>query len=67
VKRDWRWLFWGSATVLLEAYARLLGAIDYNVRKREHAVWEVVKTTKVAVTAPAPSPSTPDHGESPPR
>jgi biofilm PGA synthesis N-glycosyltransferase PgaC len=67
VKRDWRFVFWGSATVLLEAYARLLGSIDYNVRKREHTVWEVVKTTKVAVTAPAPSPSTPDHGESPPR
>lgn len=56
VKRDWRFVLWGSATVVLEAYARLLGAIDYNVRKREHTVWEVVKTTKVAVIAPTSSP-----------
>jgi len=67
VKRDWRFLFWGLVTVLLEAFARLLGAIDYNVRKREHTVWEVVKTTKVAVVAPVSSPSSPDHGASLPR
>jgi len=60
VKRDWRFVLWGLATVALEAYARLLGAIDYNVRKREHTVWEVVKTTKVAVTAPTPSTSATD-------
>ena len=67
VQRDWRFVFWGSATVLLEAYARLLGAIDYNVRKREHAVWEVVETTKVAVAAPLTSPSASDQGAPPSR
>jgi cellulose synthase/poly-beta-1,6-N-acetylglucosamine synthase-like glycosyltransferase len=52
VKRDWRFLLWGPAVVALEAYARVLGATDYNVWKRKHAVWEVVETTKAAVIAP---------------
>jgi poly-beta-1,6-N-acetyl-D-glucosamine synthase len=62
VKRNWRFLWWGAATVLLEAYARLLGSIDYNVRKREHTVWEVVKSTKAAVAAPVTAASTSEAG-----
>jgi biofilm PGA synthesis N-glycosyltransferase PgaC len=67
VKRDWRFVLWGAATVALEAYARLLGVIDCNVRKREHTIWEVVKTTKVTVTAPTPSTSASDPGTPLPR
>lgn len=66
VRRDWRFLLWGSATVILEAYARMLGAADYNLYKRKHAIWDVVKTTKVAVSAPIPSLSTPERGVSSP-
>ena len=53
VKRDWRYFLWGPAVVALEVYARLLGVSDYRLWKREHAVWEVAKTTKtVAVPSP---------------
>jgi biofilm PGA synthesis N-glycosyltransferase PgaC len=49
MKRDWRYFLWGPAVIAVEAYARLLGMVDYRVWKRKHAVWEVVETTKAAV------------------
>jgi cellulose synthase/poly-beta-1,6-N-acetylglucosamine synthase-like glycosyltransferase len=50
VKRDWRYFLWGPAVTALEAWARLLGVIDYRVWKRKHEVWEVVETTKTSVS-----------------
>ncbi len=62
VKRDWRFLIWGSAAVILEAYARMLGATDYHLHKRKHTVWDVIKTTKGGVSVPIPSSSAPERG-----
>ena len=57
VKRDWRYFLWGPAVVMLECYARLLGLLDYRLWKRRHTVWEVVETTKVAISPPVTSSS----------
>lgn len=65
IKRNWQFVLWGPIVVAVEAYARMLGAVDYSLLKREHAIWEVVETTKAAVSAPA-SPSVSDHNTSPP-
>ncbi|MBI4287220.1 MAG: glycosyltransferase [Chloroflexi bacterium] len=37
---------WALDTILLEAYARFLGWYDFRVKKKSHAVWEMVPTTK---------------------
>jgi len=50
VERDWRYFLWGPLVVGLEVWARLLGLADYRLWKQEHAVWEVVNSTK-SVTA----------------
>lgn len=48
--RHWprgRWtLLWTPAVVLLEAYARWLGWLDYRVHHRSHTIWEVTTTSK---------------------
>jgi cellulose synthase/poly-beta-1,6-N-acetylglucosamine synthase-like glycosyltransferase len=67
IKWNWQFVLWGPIVVALEAYARMLGALDYSLLKRKHAVWEVVETTKAAVSAPASSPSVSDHNTPPPR
>lgn len=38
-------LIWTFGAVMLEAYARLLGMIDFYSRK-EHAVWKIAESTK---------------------
>jgi len=51
VKRDWRYFFLGPAVVLLEAWVRFLGWLDYRVWKRKHTVWETAETTKSALSS----------------
>jgi hypothetical protein len=43
---DWRYVVWTPAVIGLETYGRMLGWVDYRFRKRDHAVWEVARTTK---------------------
>ena len=38
-------LIWAFGAVMLEAYARLLGVMDFYSRK-EHAVWKIAESTK---------------------
>ena len=40
---------WTVGVVSLELYGRLLGWLDYKLKKRDHAVWEVATTTKGAI------------------
>jgi cellulose synthase/poly-beta-1,6-N-acetylglucosamine synthase-like glycosyltransferase len=61
VKRDWRYFLWGPVVVALEAWARLLGFLDYHVWKRKHAVWEVVETTKSIITPTLEAPTSSGH------
>jgi cellulose synthase/poly-beta-1,6-N-acetylglucosamine synthase-like glycosyltransferase len=53
---DWRprQFIWTWAVVALEAFARLLGRIDYGQR-RDHAIWEMAGTTKVLAPPPTRS------------
>jgi len=51
VKRDWRYVLYIPAVIVLEAYSRFCGFMDYRVWRRNHTVWEVVKTTKVAIAS----------------
>jgi len=53
VRRDWRYFLWGPAIVALEIWSRFLGAMDYHVWKRKHAIWEVAETTKVVAVSSA--------------
>lgn len=53
IKRGWRYFLWGPLVVVLEAWARVLGTVDYRIWKRKHAVWDVVQTTKATISAPA--------------
>ena len=46
VRWDWRYLTWLPAVVALESYGRCLGWLDSNNPRRDHAVWEIVSTTK---------------------
>jgi len=49
MKPNWRYLLWGPAVMLLECLARLIGAYDYIVRKKNPFVWPVAKSTKDVV------------------
>jgi cellulose synthase/poly-beta-1,6-N-acetylglucosamine synthase-like glycosyltransferase len=49
MKPNRRYLLWGSAVMLLECLARLIGAYDYIVRKKNPFVWPVAKSTKDVV------------------
>jgi len=40
-----KYLIWTFGAVMIEAYARLLGVIDFYSRK-EHTIWEIVESTK---------------------
>lgn len=51
IKLDWRYLLWGPALVLLECLARLMGAYDYMIRRKNPFVWPVAKSTKDIVQA----------------
>jgi biofilm PGA synthesis N-glycosyltransferase PgaC len=47
---DWKHIPWIMAIIGLEAYARLLGWIDYKFRNQGlHVVWAVAATTKEAI------------------
>jgi cellulose synthase/poly-beta-1,6-N-acetylglucosamine synthase-like glycosyltransferase len=46
----WRWdsryIIWTPIAIGLELYGRLLGWIDFNFKKRDHAIWDIAVTTK---------------------
>jgi cellulose synthase/poly-beta-1,6-N-acetylglucosamine synthase-like glycosyltransferase len=44
---NWRFLFWTPAVIVLEAYGRFLGWVDYKYKKKSHAIWDRIDTTKV--------------------
>lgn len=46
IKLDPKKLLWTFGAVLLEAYARMLGAYDYYTKKNKHHIWKIAKTTK---------------------
>lgn len=43
---DWRYMVWLPAAVGLEMYGRLLGWLDFSLKRRDHAIWEIAVTTK---------------------
>ncbi|OGH10284.1 MAG: hypothetical protein A2857_02460 [Candidatus Levybacteria bacterium RIFCSPHIGHO2_01_FULL_36_15] len=43
---SWRFFVWTPAIILLEAYSRLLGMLDYKFKLKDHVIWETVFTTK---------------------
>jgi cellulose synthase/poly-beta-1,6-N-acetylglucosamine synthase-like glycosyltransferase len=43
---NWRFVLWTPAVIALEMSGRLLGWIDFRLRKRDHAIWEIAATTK---------------------
>ncbi len=45
-KFNWRFIFWTPAVILLEVWGRILGFYDFHFRKKSHAVWEMIGTTK---------------------
>jgi poly-beta-1,6-N-acetyl-D-glucosamine synthase len=57
IKRGWRYILYVPPIVALEMYARLAGLVDYRLWRRKHTVWEVVKTTKAAIST---SPTEPE-------
>jgi len=57
VRRDWRYFLWVPAVIALEVWSRFLGMTDYRVWKRQHAVWEMVETTKTITVPSLGSPS----------
>ena len=46
LRPDWRYFLWGPLVIALEIFVRLLGAYDYNVRKRNPYVWQMAASTK---------------------
>jgi cellulose synthase/poly-beta-1,6-N-acetylglucosamine synthase-like glycosyltransferase len=46
MKPNLRYLLWGPAVALLECVARLMGAYDYIVRRKNPFVWPMAKSTK---------------------
>lgn len=47
-KLDIKWLLWTPAAICLEAYGRFLGWCDYQMKRKDHAVWDIARTTKEA-------------------
>jgi biofilm PGA synthesis N-glycosyltransferase PgaC len=43
---EWRYFLWTPAVIALEMYGRLLGWVDFRLKKRDHAVWDIAATTK---------------------
>jgi cellulose synthase/poly-beta-1,6-N-acetylglucosamine synthase-like glycosyltransferase len=43
---DWRYFCWTPAVIGLEVYGRYLGWMDYRLKKRNHAIWDIAVTTK---------------------
>lgn len=46
---EWRFLLWTPAVVALEIIGRVLGWVDFRLRKQDHAVWQIAETTKGAI------------------
>jgi len=46
---DWRYFLWTPGVIALELYGRFLGWLDFRLRKRDHAVWDIAVTTKGVV------------------
>ena len=44
---NWRFILWTPAVIALEVYGRFLGWVDWKNKKKNHAVWERIDTTKV--------------------
>ena len=47
---DIKWLLWTPAAICLEAYGRFLGWCDYRMKRKDHAVWDIARTTKEAIS-----------------
>ncbi|MEO8285659.1 MAG: glycosyltransferase [Chloroflexota bacterium] len=45
-KWDWHYFLWTPAVIGLEAYGRYLGWLDYRLKKKSHAIWDIAATTK---------------------
>lgn len=43
---SWRFLLFTPGVIMLEAYSRLLGFLDYKLKLRSHTVWQITQTTK---------------------
>ncbi len=43
---QWRYFVWTPGVIGLEAYGRLMGSLDWRIKKRNHAIWETAATTK---------------------
>lgn len=46
---DWRYFIWAPAVAALEGWGRLLGWIDYRLKRHDHAIWDVATSTKGAI------------------
>jgi cellulose synthase/poly-beta-1,6-N-acetylglucosamine synthase-like glycosyltransferase len=46
VRLEPRFFMWAPAAILLEAYGRFLGWVDYRLKKRDHVIWDVAVSTK---------------------
>lgn len=43
---NWRFLFWAPLIIILEAYSRFLGFLDYKLKLKNHTIWQITKSTK---------------------
>lgn len=43
---NFRFIAWTPIIVLLEAYSRFLGFLDYKFKLKTHTVWQITKSTK---------------------
>ena len=48
IRPSWRSIFWTPGAMMLEFYARLLGAYDFRIRRRKPYIWDIATSTKVA-------------------
>lgn len=46
IELNWRFILWTPAVIILEIYCRLLGYIDYKIKRKSHTVWQITKSTK---------------------
>jgi cellulose synthase/poly-beta-1,6-N-acetylglucosamine synthase-like glycosyltransferase len=46
LRPDWRYFVWSPFIIALEIFVRMLGAYDYNIRKRNPYVWQMASSTK---------------------
>lgn len=45
-----RFFIWTPAIIALEAYARILGYVDYKLKRKSHTIWQVTPSTKQIVS-----------------